>query len=126
MVTTTDLSQLSQECSSWRESLRSSREKFTLLKQQLPQQARFPRDKEDLLQVDHFDNQFHIQLINIHDLKQAVKHHERMLQVERHASGGHVSDATVSDHESLHNAFESLQATLEELQEEFQVFCRRD
>lgn len=125
MVTTTELSQLLQECTGWRESLRSFREKFTLLKSQLPLQARNHTDKEDLLQVDHFDNQFHIQLINIHDLKQAVKHHERKLQVERFASGGQLSDATLSDHESLHDAYGTLQATLQELDEEFQAFCRR-
>ena len=33
--------------------------------------------REILTEVEHFSNQFYIQQINIHDLKQSIKQHER-------------------------------------------------
>lgn len=123
MVTTTDVAQLSQECNAWRESLRAFRDLFTHLKQDLQHQARLHRQKEDLLQVEHFDNQFHIQLINIHDLKQQIKHHDRKLTLAAADSG--ITDSLVTEHESLHGSFADLELTLQDIREDFARFTAK-
>ena len=72
--------------------------------------------KDHLTQVEHFQNQFDIQLNNIHDLKQTIKSHERKVQLE--TSGEEV----YAEHERLLNEFLSLENTLQELRDEFRNF----
>ncbi len=100
-MVTTEVAQLSQECNAWRETLRSFRDEFHQMKQQLQEKAKGHTHKEDLLQVEHLDNQLHIQLINIHDLKQAIKQHDKkvLLEVAQNESG--ISESTLLDHERL-------------------------
>ncbi len=123
MVTTTDVAQLSQECNAWRESLRSFRDLFTHLKQDLQLQARLHRQKEDLLQVEHFDNQFHIQLINIHDLKQQIKYHDRKITLAAADAG--ITDSLLAEHEDLHGSFVDLEQTLQDVREDFARFTAK-
>ena len=122
MVTTTEIGQLSSECNSWISVLRSLREEISKLKSRLIPIASRQVNKDILLEVEHLDNQFHIQLINIHDLKQAIKWHERKIEFEKVGPEGHVSEETLQKHENLFDEFESLKNTLEELQQEFREF----
>jgi hypothetical protein len=119
-----DIAQLSGECTGWKESLRNFREEFNQCKHRLQQIASHPLSKDDLTQVEHYHNQFHIQLINIHDLKQAVKLHERKVDYEVSSSDGQVSEETMSDHENLLTEYQQLENTLEELRNEFDDFSR--
>jgi len=120
-----DISQLSGECNTWRESLRQQREEFTRDKTILQQTASQTLSKEQLQDVEHFHNQFHIQLINIHDLKQAIKLHDRKLQVERATLQDQLSEETVASHEGLFDQYQTLEHTLQDLREEFNQFLSR-
>jgi len=124
-MVTTEVAQLSQECNAWRETLRSYRDDFGKLKQQLMKIAGHQSLKEDLLQVEHLDNQLHIQLINIHDLKHQIKVHDRKIQVELEQNDGKISDETLAQHESLHDEYQSLEHTLQDIKEEFSLFAAR-
>ena len=72
------------------------------------------------MNVEHFDNQFHIQLINIHDLKHHIKSHERKIEFE--SSGGDVSEDTYKAHEELLGEFLALESSLQELRSDFGNF----
>ena len=124
-MVTTEVAQLSQECNAWRESLRSHRDEFGNLKQQLQKIAGQQTLKEDLLQIEHLDNQLHIQLINIHDIKQAIKHHDRKIQQDLQVRKGRISDETLAQHERLNDEYQSLEHTLQEIKEEFTLFAAR-
>lgn len=124
-MVTTEVAQLSHECNAWRETLRSHRDEFGKLKQELQKIAAHQSLKEDLLQVEHLDNQIHIQLINIHDLKQAVKFHDRKIQQEMQKNNGKVSDESLADHENLFDRYQSLEHTLQEIKQEFNEFTAR-
>jgi hypothetical protein len=124
-MVTTEVAQLSKECNAWRETLRSYRDEFGKLKQQLLKIAAHQSLKEDLLQIEHLDNQLHIQLINIHDLKQAIKNHDRKIQLELQSKNGTVSDESLADHENLHEEYQSLEHTLQDIKEEFNLFAAR-
>jgi hypothetical protein len=117
----TDVSQLSAECQEWRQILRNYREEFNDCKKALQEICRKTLSKDHLLEVEHFDNQFHIQLINIHDLKQSVKNHERKIQFET-ARGAEASEATFAYHEELLDQFLMLENTLQQLREDFKNF----
>lgn len=117
-----DIAQLSGECTEWRENLRNFREQFNQCKDRLQQLASHTLSKEDLTQVEHYHNQFHIQLINIHDLKQAIKQHDRKVNYEVDTNAGQVSDETLADHENLNDQYQQLTYTLDELVQEFDNF----
>jgi hypothetical protein len=117
----TDLSQLVAECTEWRQILRNYREEFQECKKALADICRQTLSKGQLQDVAHFDSQFHIQLINIHDLKQSIKLHERAIQLE----GDHPSGQTFSKHEHLLSEFLSLEAMLQELRQDFKQFISR-
>ena len=124
-MVTVDISQLSGECSTWRESLRSSRDELNDLKKQLQQSATQNLTKDQLPNLEHLHNQFHIQLINVHDLKQSIKAHDRRVQFETVANSGQISEDTIAEHERLFDEFQSLDSTIKNLREEFSDFAHR-
>ena len=120
-----DISQLTRECNGWREQLRTYREEFTQDETRLRQVASQPLSKEDLQDVEHLHNQFHIQLINIHDLKQAIKAHDRKMNFEMVAFNGTANEDSLSRHESLLDEYQSLEQKLMDLRNEFNGFLKR-
>ena len=120
-----EIAQLTGECETWRDTLRQYREEFTQDKQKLQQAVSQPLSKEQLQDVEHLHNQFHIQLINIHDLKQAIKNHDRKMKFETAQNHGQLEDETVVEHEKLFDQYQHLETTLLELREEFNRFLER-
>ncbi|NOT51575.1 MAG: hypothetical protein HOP10_09885 [Chitinophagaceae bacterium] len=119
-----DISQLSTECNAWRETLRNYREEFQNNEARLRQVAGQPLSKEQLQDVEHLHNQFHIQLINIHDLKQAIKTHDRKINFEKTAFNGMANEDSLAHHESLHDEYQQLEQTLVDLRDEFSKFLK--
>ncbi len=115
----TDISQLSAECQEWRQILRNYREEFQTSKKSLSEIIRKNLQKDQLKELEHFDNQFHIQLINIHDLKQTIKSHERKIEID---SGSDAAEKLYTVHEELLNEFLGLENMLQELRSEFKNF----
>ena len=117
----TDVSQLSAECQEWRQILRNYREEFNDCRKALQEICRKTLSKDQLLEVEHFDNQFHIQLINIHDLKQHIKNHDRKIEFEK-SKGDQISEDVFAEHEKLLDEFLTLEHTLQDLRAEFKNF----
>jgi hypothetical protein len=117
----TDVSQLSTECKDWRQILRNYRDEFQLSRKSLEEICTKTLSKDQLKELEHFDNQFLIQLINIHDLKQFIKAHEKKIDIES-AGVESMADETYSEHEELLDQFLSLENTLQELRIEFNNF----
>jgi len=109
----TDVSQLTTECNEWLQILRNYREEFQTSKKSLQEICGKSLSKKQLLDVEHFDNQFHIQLINIHDLKHSIKIHEK--RIEHESASGEIAEQNFTLHEELLTAFLSLENTLQEL-----------
>ena len=124
-MVTVDISQLSGECNTWRDSLRSCRDDLNQLKKQLQQTAAQNLTRDQLHDVEHYHNQFHIQLINVHDLKQSIKAHDRRVQFETTANSGQIAEDTIAEHERLFEEFQSLDSTIKNLREEFGEFIHR-
>jgi chromosome segregation ATPase len=120
-----DISQLSRECNTWREQLRHYRDEFNQDEARLRMVASQSLSKEQLQDVEHLHNQFHIQLINIHDLKQSIKIHDRKMNFEMTAFNGSVNEESLSHHEQLLDEYQALQQTLEDLRNEFRDFLDR-
>jgi chromosome segregation ATPase len=118
----TDISQLSKECNEWRERLHSYRDEFNQLKSKLQHAANKSLSKDQLTDLEHYQNQLHIQLINIHDLKQAVKAHDRKVNFEVSVNAGQVTDEVYAGHENLYEEYQSLEQTLNDLRNDFNQF----
>jgi len=114
----TDISQLSAESTEWRQILRNYREELHDYQKLLQQTCKNPLSKDQFREVEHLDNQLHIQLINIHDVKQSIKVHDRKIQSE----GDSISENTYAEHENLLSEFLSLENTLQELRNDFRQF----
>jgi hypothetical protein len=117
-----EISQLSGECSAWREKLRQFKEEFQQDEAQLRKVAGQALSKEQLRDVEHLHNQFHIQLINIHDLKQAIKAHDRKMNYDRQVSNGNINEESLVQHERLLDELNTLENTLADLRTEFSQF----
>jgi hypothetical protein len=124
-MVTTEVSQLSRECNAWREVLRSHRHQFSQLKHSLQDIAGRQTQSDVLREIEHLDNQFHIQLINIHDLKQCIKAHDRKMSMEMTEKSGQISDDTLAEHENLFDDYQRLEHTLHEIRQEFDYFVRQ-
>lgn len=120
-----DISQLSGECNAWRDKLRLFKEEFSKDERKLQETTRQSLSKEQLQDVEHLHNQFHIQLINIHDLKQSIKTHDRKMQFEKVAFNGFVNEESLARHEALHEEYQLLEQTLVDLREEFNDYLKR-
>ncbi|HEX7847947.1 MAG TPA: hypothetical protein VF476_19245 [Chitinophagaceae bacterium] len=120
-----EIAQLTGECNAWREKLRQYREEFSQDKVKLQQATNQSLSKDQLQDVEHLHNQFHIQLINIHDLKQAIKVHDRKMNFEMTTNSNQLNEETLAEHEGLHNEYQSLEQTLLELRDEFDQFLER-
>ena len=119
----TEISQFTRECNDWRETLRSHRDELHKMQTTLQKAVNHPLSREEQTQLEHLQNQLHIQLINVHDLKHAVKLHDRKL----HLTVAGYSDMQFSDnisayHENLYDNYQSLSNTLSELSSDLHHF----
>ncbi len=120
-----DITNLSAECNECREQLRFCREEFMQEEVRLREVAGKPLSKERLQDVEHLHNQFHIQLINIHDLKQAIKAHDRKINFEKVAFNGNANEDSLQRHETLMTEFKLLIKELNKLRTEFEDFLKK-
>ncbi len=119
----TEISQFTRECNDWRENLRSYRNELQQMQATLQQAVNHPLSKEEQAELEHFQNQLHIQLINVHDLKHAVKLHDHKLHSEvSGSSNAQFSDNMSAYHESLYENFQSLETTISELRNDLNHF----
>ena len=117
----TEISQFARECNDWRETLRSHRDELHQMQTTLQQAVNHPLSKEEQTELEHLQNQLHIQLINIHDLKHAVKLHDRKLHAEVSETPA-FPDNVSAYHENLNENYHSLENIINELREQVDNF----
>ena len=119
----TEISQFTRECNDWRETLRSYRNELQQMQATLQQAVNHPLSKEEQTELEHLQNQLHIQLINVHDLKHAVKLHDHKLHSEVSGNAdSQFSDNISAYHENLYDNFQSLENTISELRNDLSHF----
>ena len=115
MVTETQHRSLVDECNTWHDTLKAYRKKVQDLKTELYYFAPGKTDHDVLLGIEHFHNQFHIQLINIHDLKHEIRYHVN--EAERHPNFGHRIP-----HHYIKEKLDLLLSDLDQLENDFHKF----
>lgn len=114
--------QLTEECRQWRFTLRHLRDQFTHHTHKLEKQVLEKNRRLAMWEVEHLYNQFYIQLINIHDLKKAIKRHAD--NISKQSMQGVLRDDTVALHCFLNNDFDMLRQRLKSISDEFKMFLR--
>ena len=106
------------ECHQWHDELVSYREKIHQLQNELYYFAPGKTDHDVAMGIEHFHNQFHVHLINIHDLKHEIKHH--LAEAERHPTFGHRIP-----HHRIKEKLDMLLTDLDKLENEFHTFIKQ-
>lgn len=106
------------ECNNWYDILAHYRDKLNELKSELYYFAPNKTEHDVLVGIEHFHNQFHIQLINIHDLKHEIRHH--VIEAERHPNFGHRIP-----HHRIKEKLDFLLSDLDKLEQEFHTFIKK-
>jgi hypothetical protein len=107
-----------EECQQWHDVLVTYRSKIHGLKNELYYFAPGKTDHDVSMGIEHFHNQFHIQLINIHNLKHEIKFHLR--EENRHPTFGHRIP-----HHHLKGKLDLLISDLDRLDYEFHSFVKQ-
>jgi hypothetical protein len=115
MITAEQHLALIEECKIWHQTLAKTKQMINELKNELYLFAPGKTEHKTLEGIEHFHNQFHIQLINIHDLKHEIKHH--VTEAERHPNFGHRIP-----HHYLKEKLDTLLGFIENLKTEFHQF----
>jgi hypothetical protein len=119
-----EISHLIEDCNVKREVLTNHREKINTFQKELLKHAAQSLPRNDLTDLEHYQNQFHIQLINIHDLKHELKLYQQRLKVESHLHDG-VTNETISKHDELISHYNTLENLLRTLENEFMAFVKK-
>lgn len=106
---------LIHECMEWEMGLSEHKEKINMMKEELNAIPVSTKAHEDRVRIEHFQNQFHIQLINIHDMEHAIRKH--MNEADQHPEY-----RFKEPHQELKSNFESIVKQLNELEKEFKLF----
>ncbi len=117
MITESQNKSIIEECRHWQEQLALYREKINKLKTTLYLFAPGKTDTAVLTDIEHFHNQFHIQLINIHDLKHEIRNH--LHEAEKYPNIGHRIP-----HHYIKEKVNLQLAALDKLEHEFQHFIQ--
>ena len=117
MITASQNKSIIDDCRHWQEQLALYREKINKLKTALYLFAPGKTDNTVLTEIEHFHNQFHIQLINIHDLKHEIRNH--LHDPEKYPNiGNRIPHHYIKEKVDLHLA------ALDKLEQEFQHFIQ--
>ncbi len=118
MFTETQHLSLVDECHQWHDELVTYRQKIHGLKNELYYFAPGKTEQDVTINIEHFHNQFHVQLINIHDLKHEIKYH--LKEAERHPNFGHRIP-----HHYIKEKVDGLLTDLDKLEDEFHSFIKQ-
>ena len=120
-----ETSMISGNCNAWRNRLKVHRDKLNECQVHLQEAAGRRLTSHQLQDVEQLHNQFHIQLVNIHDLKLAIRVHLKKADYEFNTKNGHLNDDTLAEHEVLLERYSYLEQLLQGLQDRFRTFLAR-
>ncbi len=118
-------SHVANEHREWLRGIEFYQYEIDVLKKRLAEVSQDYTQSEVKAQVEHFENQFHIQLNNLSELKGYVKKHERHIDkdIEDHAQ--HLSKETLEEHDQTRDKYYSLERVINQLRHEFNVFLAK-
>src|SRR5450432_505077 len=115
MLIETQHQQLLDEAKKWKDHIRTYVDSINELKNKFYKWAAGKSDRDVLIQIERYHNQFHIQQINLHDLKHSIRLH--MQECKLNPDADHVEK-----HKQLAEQFDFLINDLDHLKASFTAF----
>ena len=115
MLTETQHQELLDEAKKWIDSLKTYVDNINELKNKFYKWAAGKSDYDVLVQIEQYHNQFHIQLINLHDLKHSIRLHMQELKLNPDADHA-------EKHQELEQQYHFLINELDHLKADFTAF----
>ena len=115
MLIETQQQQLLDEAKKWKDHLKTYVDDINELKNNFYKWAAGKSDYDVLVQIERYHNQFHIQLINLHDLKHSIKRHMQVVNLNPDANHS-------SQHQQLEEQYNFLVNNLDHLKADFTEF----
>ncbi len=113
--TQTQTRPLLEEANKWIEHLVTYVDSINDFKNKFYKWAAGKTEHDTLVNIEHFHNQFHIQLINLHDLKHSIRHHMNQIKSIPELDYTH-------PHKVLGEQYNFLTKDLDQLKAEFKEF----
>ncbi|MBA2562050.1 MAG: hypothetical protein H0V14_03915 [Chitinophagaceae bacterium] len=107
--------QLVDEAMEWISHLRTYIDSINELKNKLYKWVAYKSDRDVLVQIERYHNQFHIQLINLHDLKHSIRLY--MNECKLNPNADHAAK-----HQELEDQYNFLIKNLDHLKNDFTAF----
>ena len=117
MLVETQQQQLLDEAKEWISALITYIANINELKNKLYKWVPGKSDHDDLVQIERYHNQFHIQQINLHDLKHSLRLHMQECKLSPDADH-------VAKHQQLEEQYDFLVNDLDQLKADFIAFTR--
>ena len=115
MIAETQHQQVLDEARQWIDQLKSYVGNINELKNKLYKWAPGKFDRDVLIQIEHYHNQFHIQQINLHDLKHSIRHYIQEFKFSPEADHSR-------KHQQLEEQFNFLICDLDQINADFTRF----
>ena len=115
MLTETQHQQLLDEAKKWKDHLKTYVDHINGLKSNFYKWAAGKSDHDVLVQIERYHNRFHIQQINLHDLKHSIRLHMQECKVNPEAEHA-------VKHQQLEDQYDFLINELDHLKAEFKEF----
>jgi len=106
----------------WIRSLDFYKMEIGILKNRLTEIGGKNSNEEVSTGLEHFENQFLIQQVNMDALKAAIHEHIHEMSVQAAASQGHVDSSYRDQHAQLHEKYELQEKVVNDLRQEFNRF----
>ena len=107
--------QLLNEQIEWISHLRTYIDNINEMKNKLYKWVAYKSDRDVLIQIERYHNQFHIQLINLHDLKHSIRLY--MNECKLHPNADHTAQR-----QELEEQYDFLTKDLDQLKNNFTAF----
>lgn len=120
--TISHVSHITNEHREWLRGIEFYNIEIDILKKRLAEVSQDYTDPAVKAQVEHFQNQFIIQINNLDELRSAIKKHENHLDNDAANHAQHITKETLSEHETLRENYYGLEKIINELRHEFNKF----
>ena len=115
MLTETQPQQLLDEAKNWIKNLKTYVDTINELKNKFYKWVAGKSDHDVRVQIERYHNQFHIQQINLHDLKHSIRLHMQEIKFNPDADG-------IGQHQQLEEQYNFLVNDLDHLKADFTEF----
>lgn len=119
------VSHITSEHREWLRGIEFYNIELDILKKRLAEVSQDYTNTDVKAQVEHFQNQFIVQINNLDELQSAIKKHENKIDKDSNEHAQHLTKETIAEHDNIRDRYYSLEKVINELRHEFNKFLTK-